>query len=94
MIVKSIKMPEMSEEDSDSDFSRERFLNAVNASKVKLYQKIMNRQEREAKINNASKPVAKVANDEQKLKKNTRSGGRYTKSKETVPDFPHGPNLA
>ena len=32
MIVKSIKMPEMSEEDSDSDFSRERFLNAVNAS--------------------------------------------------------------
>ena len=39
MIVKSIKMPEMSEEDSDSDFSRERFLNAVNASKVKLYKK-------------------------------------------------------
>ena len=63
-IVKSIKMPEMNEEDSNSDFSRERFLNAVNASKVKLFQMITNRQEWEAEIKNASKPVAKVAIEE------------------------------
>ena len=59
-------MPEMNEEDPNSGFSRERFLNAVNASKVKLNQKILNRQEREAKINSTSEPVAKVANDEKK----------------------------
>ena len=70
-------MTEIKKEDSSSDFSRERFLNAVNASKVKLSQTILDRQEREAKINNASKPVAIVANDDKKLKKNTRFGGRY-----------------
>ena len=88
LIVESIKVPKMAEEESNSDFSKERIVNAINASKVKLYQKIINRQEREAKINNTSKPVAKVANDDEKLMKNTRSGGRYTNSKETVPDFP------
>ena len=76
LIVESIKVPKMAEEESNSDFSKERIVNAINASKVKLYKKIINRQEREAKINNASKPVAKVASDEQNLKKNTRSGGR------------------
>ena len=69
-------MTEIKKEESSSDFSRERFLNAVNASKVKLSQTILDRQEREAKINNASKPVAKKANDDNKLKKNTRSCGQ------------------
>ena len=87
LIVESIKVPKMAEEEPNSDFSKERIVNAINASKVKLYQKIINRQEREAKINNASKPVAKVANDEKNLKKNTRSGGHYTKSKDSAPDF-------
>ena len=59
-------MPETNEEDPNSGFSRERFLNAVNASKVKLNKKIINCQEREAKINNTSEPVAKVANDDEK----------------------------
>ena len=76
-------MPETNEEDTNSGFSRERFLNAVNASKVKLNQIIQNRQEREAKIKHASKPEA----DDKKLMKKTKSGGRYTNSKETVPDF-------
>ena len=76
-IVKSINMTEKKEEDPNSGFSKERFLNAVNASKVKLNQKIRNRQEREAKINNTSEPGAKVANDEQNLKKSTRSGEQY-----------------
>ena len=86
-MLDSIKVPKMAEEESNSDFSRERFENAINTSKVKLNQKIIDRQEREAKINKGSKPVAKVANDEQNLKKSTRSGGRYTTSKETAPDF-------
>ena len=81
-------MTEIKKEESSSDFSRERFLNAVNASKVKLSQTILDRQEREAKINNASKPVAKKANDDNKLKKNTRSCGQYVRPKEAVPDFP------
>ena len=81
-------MTEIKKEDSSSDFSRERFLNAVNASKVKLSQTILDRQEREAKINNASKPVAKTANDDNNLKKNTRSCGQYVRPKEAVPDFP------
>ena len=63
LIVESIKVPKMAEEESNSDFSRERFENAINASKVKLNQKIQNRQEREAKINSTSKPVANGAND-------------------------------
>ena len=75
-IVESIKVPNMAEDETNSDFSRERIVNAINASKVKLFQKIIDRQEREAKIKDASKPVAKVANDEQKWKRNTNSGGR------------------
>ena len=70
----------MAEEEPNSDFSRERFVNAINASKEKLNQKILDRQEREAKIDKASKPVANVANDEQSLKKSTRSGEQYSTS--------------
>ena len=81
-------MPETNEENPNSGFSKERFLSAVNASKIKLNKKILNRQEREAKINSTSEPVAKVANDDEKMMKITRSGGRYTKSKGAVPDFP------
>ena len=47
-ILDSIKVPKMAEEESNSDFSRERFENAINTSKVKLNQKIIDRQEREA----------------------------------------------
>ena len=68
----------MAEEEPNSGFSRERFVNAINTSKKKLDQKILDRQEREAKIDKASKPVANVANDEQNLKKSTRSGEQYS----------------
>ena len=71
-------MPKMAEEEPNSGFSRERFVNAINTSKKKLDQKILDRQEREAKIDKASKPVANVANDEQNLKKSTRSGEQYS----------------
>ena len=64
MIVKSMNMTVKKEEDPGSDFSKERFLRAINASKVKLNQEIQYRQEREAKINSASKPVANRAFDE------------------------------
>ena len=87
-IVKSINMSEKKEEDPNSGFSKERFLRAVNASKVKLNQKIQNRQEREAKNNSTSEPVANVANDDINLKNNTKSGGRHTKSKGADLDFP------
>ena len=39
MIVKSINMTVMKEEDPESGFSRERFLKAIEASEVKLNQK-------------------------------------------------------
>ena len=75
-------------EDPKSGFSKERFLRAINASKAKLNQEIQNRQEREAKINSTSKPVANGANDEKKLMNNAKSGERFTKSKESELDFP------
>ena len=56
-------MTEKKEEDPKSGFSKERFLRAINASKVKLNQEIQNRQEREAKINSTSKPVANRADE-------------------------------
>ena len=76
-------MIEKKKEDPESDFSKERFLRAINASKVKLNQEIQYRQEREAKINNASEPVANGAFDDKKLMNKTKSGGRFTKSKES-----------
>ena len=51
----------MNKEDPKSGFSKERFLRAVNASKVKLNQVIQYRQEREAEINSASEPVARLS---------------------------------
>ena len=66
-------MTVMKEEDPESGFSRERFLRAIEASEVKLNQEIQFRQEREAKINSASKPVAKRAFDEKKLMNKTKS---------------------
>ena len=57
-------MIEKKEEDPKSGFSKERFLRAINASKVKLNQDIQNRQEREAKINSALKPVDNRASDD------------------------------
>ena len=87
-IVKSMRKPEESEEDPNSGFSTERFLKALNACKVKLSQIIQNRQEKEAEIKDAPKPVAKKACVDKKLMKKTRSGGRNTKSIETGPDFP------
>ena len=66
-IVKSINMSERKEEDPNSGFSKERFLRAVNASKIKLNQVIQHRQEREAKINNASNTVANKAFEDEKL---------------------------
>ena len=35
-IVESLKVPNMSEDETNLDFSRERIVNAINASKVKL----------------------------------------------------------
>ena len=77
-------MTEKKEEDPKSGFSKERFLRAINASKVKLNQDIQNRQEREAKINSALKPVANRANDD-KLMNKTKPDGQF---KETKQDFP------
>ena len=74
-------MTEMNKEDPKSGFSKERFLRAVNASKVKLNQVIQYRQEREAEINSASEPVANEAFEDKKLIKETKSAGRFTKSK-------------
>ena len=56
-------MTVMKEEDPESGFSRERFLKAIEASEVRLNQKRQFRQEREAKMRNASKPVANRAFD-------------------------------
>ena len=56
-------MTEKKEEDPKSGFSKERFLRAINASKVKLNQEIQNRQEREAKNNSTSEPVANRADE-------------------------------
>ena len=86
-MLDSIKVPKMAEEEPNSGFSRERFVNAINTSKEKLNQKILDRQEREAKTHKASQPVAKVANDEQNLKKSARSGEQFSTSQETAPDF-------
>jgi hypothetical protein len=83
MIVKSINMTVKKEEDPESGFSREKFLRAIEASEVKLNQEIQFRQEREAKINSASKPVANRAFDEKKLMNKTKSGGWFSKSKES-----------
>ena len=78
----------MNKEDPKSGFSKERFLRAVNASKVKLNQVIQYRQEREADINSASEPVANEAFEDKKLIKETKSAGRFTKSKESDIGFP------
>ena len=81
-------MTEMNKEDPKSGFSKERFLRAVNASKVKINQVIQHRQEREAKINSASEPVANKAFEDEKLIKREKSTGRFTKSKESDIGFP------
>ena len=73
----------MKEEDPEAGFSREKFQGAINASQVKLNQEIQFRQEREAKINSASKPEANRAFDEKKLMNKTKSGGLFSKSKES-----------
>ena len=65
-------MSEINKEDPKSGFSKERFLRAVNASKVKLNQVIQHRQEREAKINSASEPVANKAFEDKQLMKEVK----------------------
>ena len=81
-------MTVMKEEDPESGFSRERFLKAIEASEVKLNQKKQFRQEREAEISSASEPVANKAFEDKKLIKETKSAGRFTKSKESDIGFP------
>ena len=75
-------MTEVNKEDLKSGFSKERFLRAVNASKVKLNQEIQYRQEREAK-NTASEPVAKKAFEDKKLIKISKPVERFSKSRES-----------
>ena len=76
-------MTEMNKEDPKSGFSKEMFLRAVNASKVKLNQEIHYRQEREAIMNVASEPVANKAFEDKKLIKNSKPVGRCSKSRES-----------
>ena len=76
-------MTEINKEDPKSGFSKERFLRAVNASKVKLNQEIQYRQEREAITNVASEPVANKAFEDKKLMKETKPVGRFSKSRES-----------